>query len=75
MHDHATTGAADGEEHLLTITVLHRSFALSIFHFFSSVEHHAQIDRGGENMIEETEEMLLGFLEQVWLCLYHYWND
>jgi len=28
-----------------------------------------------KNMIEETEETMLSFLEQVWLCLYHYWND
>jgi hypothetical protein len=30
---------------------------------------------GEEKMIEETEERLFSFLEQVWLCLYHYWYD
>jgi hypothetical protein len=29
---------------------------------------------GGEiKMIEDVEQT--SFLEQLWLCLYHYWND
>jgi hypothetical protein len=60
----------------LTIELLHQSFAVSVSALFSGSERRSpqQIDqKKGRAMYYEDKEP--GFLDRVWLCLWHYWND
>jgi hypothetical protein len=60
----------------LTIGPLHQSFAVSVSALFSGRERRSpqQIDqKKGRAMYYEDKEP--GFLDRVWLCLWHYWND